>query len=150
MKIIRIASVISFIVGLIMIYIGWNMGNGHFWGKAYVSGDYTTFKIGCLWVMGALVLFLFPYLKMINYKTKNNMKRFICKAIRVMAVFSLIIGCLLMLGGISQSITRYDGASYIYWAYIGAVCILNFFLLYGFSYVVEAACRYIEKTEDSD
>ena len=152
MKLFRIVSVVCLVIGLIMVYVGWNMGNGHFGGKAYIAGDYTTFKIGCLWLFGAVVAFLIPYFRPRDnkIKIKNTMKRFICSSIRVVASLTLIVGCLLILAGISQSITRYDGATYLPLAYIGIVCVLNFFVLYGFSYIVEASCRYLNKLEGEE
>lgn len=84
------------------------------------------------------------------------MKKFVIGAIDTVASLLLILGIIMFFICISEG--RDAGRGYytkdttaqVFW-YIGAaqsfLFILGSFLVYGFSYIVEASCKYLERCE---
>ena len=73
-KLIILSSSLLIIIGLIMMYAGYNMAQGRFWGTAYLPGEYTTFYWGCfLLIFGiALAIVLLIYFRRDNYITEGG------------------------------------------------------------------------------
>ena len=40
MKYYNIAAAVCAAIGVILVFVGWDMGNGHFWGKTYEKGNF--------------------------------------------------------------------------------------------------------------
>lgn len=143
MKYYNIASAILAAIGLVVVYVGWNMANGHFWGNTYIKGDYTTLRIGLIWLVGAFALFAFSRIRNANYtrRSKNDHSRgsVIYGFLRFIAVVSLIIAVFYIIAAFSKE----EGSFLL----IGLGCIVNFFILYSLSYITEAACKYLCKCE---
>ena len=82
------------------------------------------------------------------------MKNFIVNSIRNIAVFMFVMGVIMLfvcvMKGNDAGYYSRDTAEKTMW-YFGifpsVLSILNSFIVYGFSYVVDAACKYIEKRE---
>lgn len=148
MKAYNIVSSILAVVGLIFLYVGYYMAQGRFWGVAYAPGDYSTLFIGLVFIMGSIVLFIIPRLStrtetettinesISHYRHKNGYSN-IYLLLRVIAFISLVVCIFLIIASFSNN----DGIFFVY----GIGCFINYVFMYGFSYIVEAACLYIEK-----
>lgn len=85
------------------------------------------------------------------------MRKFIVGAIQFVGVFMLVVGtisffvCMVKAQDASRYLFRRDALSEFMWN-IGAIqslcAALSSFFVFGFSYIVKAACLYIEKREE--
>lgn len=142
-KLVITFSVFVFLIGIVLMYIGYHMAQGKFWGQVYVVGDYTNFKIGTILVVVSLAVSLvakygFTTIKLNLFNI--SMKSFIYDAIKATAFIASVVGVLMIIAGFSHEGFIYviDGVGII----IGSICLV------GFSYIVEAACLYIEKQKE--
>lgn len=85
------------------------------------------------------------------------MKNFIITAIKAVAFLMLVFGAIMFIVCIAKAedagrgfYTR-DAAAQTFW-YIGAIpsltTVFSSFIVFGFSYIVEAACMYIDRCEN--
>lgn len=136
-KLFLFLSGIACFVGIVMIYAGYHKAQGEFWGEHYVKGDYTDLTIGGAMVVVSILIFLVAYSGLQNIKI--NMKKIIVYMIQALSLVSFIIGVFTVIVGFSKDAGYLvDGIGII----IGSV------FLVGFSYIVEAACLYIEKQKE--
>ena len=85
------------------------------------------------------------------------MKKFVIGAINTVAFLMLVLGvimffvCIVKGDEAGRGVYTRDAAAQTMW-YIGTIpsimFVFNSFLIYGFSYVVEAACKYLERCEE--
>lgn len=138
-KLFLFLSGIACFVGIVMIYAGYHKAQGEFWGEHYVKGDYTDLTIGGAMVVVSILIFLVAYSGLQNIKI--NMNKIIVYMIQALSLVSFIIGVFTVIVGFSKDAGYLvDGIGII----IGSV------FLAGFSYIVEAACLYIEKSKEND
>ena len=87
------------------------------------------------------------------------MKKFVIGAINVVACLMLILGAIMFFVCVAKGdeagrgyFTR-DPAAQTMW-YIGTipsiVTFLSSFIVFGFAYIVEAACKYLEKPDEQE
>lgn len=132
-------SGIACIVGIVLMYTGYCKAQGEFWGEHYAKGDYTDFAIGGTMVVVSILIFLVVYSGLQNIKINMNMNKIITNTIQALSLVSFIIGMFTVIAGFSKDAGYLvDGIGII----IGSV------FLAGFSYIVEAACIYIEKQKE--
>ncbi len=129
-------------------YIGIQMANGLFWGEHYPPGDYTTFIIGIIWlVAGAITLFVL-YKRERKSEEENILEEtgkeenekpaktsLVSEIIRGLSIICAVIGIFTLIAGFSK-----DNA----YIFIGLSVIFLALILYGFSYLIEAAIIYIK------
>ena len=138
-KLFLFLSSVACIVGFALIYAGYHKAQGEFWGEHYVKGDYTDLTIGGAMVVVSILIFLVAYSGLQNIKI--NMNKIIVYMIQALSLVSFIIGVFTVIVGFSKDAGYLvDGIGII----IGSV------FLAGFSYIVEAACLYIEKSKEND
>ncbi len=148
-KIANIFGYICLVIGIITSYVGIKMANGKFWGEHYTVGDYTTFSVGCIWLLVGAAFLLIVYfsnkrkLEEINEEGNHvgNNENIGCvpKAIQIFSAIGCISGFLLVIAGIVRD---------RYFLLIGISTLLLSLLIYGFSYIIEAAIIYIKKHKE--
>ena len=143
-KIVIFSCAIALLVGLYLMYSGYYMAQGNFMGVSYVRDDYTNFNIGMvLGIVGllALLVSLFGF-SSFNVRLSNSFNFgsifSVPIIIRVFSLFGILISLLFLIIGIVNE-ESYVLVSFI--GFISSLCML------GFSYIVEAACLYIERAE---
>lgn len=150
-KIILVIGGLLILVGLLLMYAGYNMAQGHFYGVVYCRGDYTTFYWGCLWLLVGIFIFIGNYIidrrrnKIDNEilddssdesSQKKSRAGCVPDLIRVLAIFNALSGLFLIIAGITH-----EDVYIIY----GIGAIFSGVLLYGLSYIIDAAIIYINK-----
>lgn len=149
-KYLRIGGIISLLIGLGTIYAGYNMGKGKFWGTTYMPGDYTTLYVGIGWMVVGILMLIFAYLKdcnkgdelkesQDNHTSKMKVENIVANLIRFIALFFFIIGLLTFLAGFSK---------YTYGLVSGIGLLIVSVLLWGLSYIVQAAIIYVKKQRE--
>ena len=132
-KILNIFGALSVIIGLITMFVGYQMGQGNFMGKVYFPGDYTTMKIGGVWLALGLLILIFSNIKMPSIKA--NPTGCLTTAIRFFAI-------LIVVTGIFTTLMVNHSGTYLFW---GISIIIGGLLIFGLSYIIEAAILYISK-----
>lgn len=138
-----IITTIVTIVGLCLMYAGYNMAQGQFWGTAYYPGDYTTFIVGCIFAVIGAISFAGIYFhqskesggfeqKMI----RNNASGCVPRLLRVISLFIALVGILMIILGFFQKTA---------FIFEGLGVLLSSILIYGITYIIHAAIIYINK-----
>lgn len=149
-KYLRIGGMISLLIGLGTMYAGYNMGQGRFWGTTYLPGDYTTLYVGIGWGVAGIVLLVIGYFMVRNnddeqdetqesHASKMKVENIVANLIKFIALLFFIFGLLTFLAGFS----KYD-----YGFVSGIGLIITSVLLWGLSYIVQAAIIYVKKQRD--
>ena len=151
-KIVIIISSLLIIIGIIMMYAGYNMAQGRFYGVVYAKGNYTTFIYGCVWLM--VGIFVIIGYNIWNHRenelenentnklveSKNRTSSFIPTTIKILSIFVIVYGIFSMIYGFSKSIDLF--------IFKGFGIVLLGFLLFGLSYIIHAAILYINKQKN--
>ena len=148
MKYYNIAAAVCAAIGVILVFVGWDMGNGHFWGKTYEKGNFATLYAGLVWIAGAVILFAIPRI----FDKKPRRKKYVVVTepdlnlgswtydfIRVIASISLIVGVI-------SIIVSFPKENFMALQF-GLKCVVGFPVLLAFSYITEAACVFIAKNK---
>lgn len=148
MKYYNIAAAVCAAIGIIFVFVGWDMGNGHFLGKSYEKGNFAILHIGLVWIVGAVILFAIPRF----FGNKAMGKKYVVETepdldlgeriyglIRVIAAISLIVG-------IVSFIVAFVKEDFI-GIQFGFKGVVGFFVLFALSYITEASCVYIAKNK---
>lgn len=146
MKYYNIAAAVCAAIGIIFVFVGWDMGNGHFWGKTYEKGNFATLYAGLVWIVGAVILFAIPRI----FDKKQHRKKYVVETkldlnlgswtydfIRVIASISLIVG-------VVSIIISFPKENFMALQF-GLKCVVGFPILFALSYITEAACVFIAK-----
>jgi hypothetical protein len=140
-----IITTIVTIVGLCLMYAGYNMAQGMFWGTAYYPGDYTTFIVGCIFaVIGSFSLagtgiYFHQSKESGDFEQKiirNNASGCVPRLLRVISLFIALVGILMIILGFFQETA---------FIFEGLGVLLSSILIYGISYIIHAAIIYINK-----
>lgn len=131
------------IVGMYVMYAGYCMATGSFWGVAYYSHNYSTFAIGAFMLLASVIVGLYAArdFKGVSFshdasKSNNLPKGYVIIAIiKVSSIFGMFTGLLLFISSLAREELEF-------FPMIGFV---SSAMAYGFSYIVEAACMYIDK-----
>lgn len=119
-------------------FAGFQMAQGRFLEKHYIPGDYTNFIIGGILVIVALVFILIIIYGLPNFNFNFNMGKFSAYAIRSFSIIGLILSFLFFV----IFLVKNNVLSFMaFYSMTGSL------LAYGFSYVIEAACKYLERYE---
>lgn len=148
MKYYNIAAAVCVAIGIILVFVGWDMGNGHFWGKTYEKGNFATLYVGLVWIAAAVILFAIPRI----FDKKPRRKKYVVETepdlnlgswtydfIRVIASISLIVG-------VVSIIVSFPKENFIVLQF-GFKCVVGFPVLFALSYITEAACVFIAKNK---
>lgn len=149
-KYLRIGGIISLLIGLGTMYAGYNMGQGKFWGTTYMPGDYTTLYVGIGWGVVGIIMFIIAYLMERNnddeldetqesHSSKMKVENIVATLIRIIALLFFIFGLFTFLAGFSK---------YASGLVSGIGLIITSVLLWGLSYIVQAAIIYVKKQRE--
>ena len=150
----KIIGPLLIIIGLIMIYAGYNMAQGKFYGTVYEKGNYTTLVIGCAWLLVGFFVIIGLYFRNKQIESqdfednttydvsssKSNGSGFIPSVIKVLSIIVIVFGIIEIILGFGRSMDVF--------ILRGFGVVLLGFLLFGLSYIVHAAIIYINKQKD--
>ena len=159
MRYYNIAAAVCAVIGLVLVFVGWDMGNGHFWGKTYEKGNFATLYAGLVWIVGAVILFAIPRIfdkKLFAipriFDKKPRRKKYVVETepdlnlgswtydfIRVIASISLIVGVI-------SIIVSFPEENFMALQF-GLKCVVGSPILFALSYITEAACVFIAKNK---
>lgn len=150
-KYINIIGAIFIVIGIIMMYSGYHMAQGKFWGTAYLPGDYTTFIIGIIWIALGIITIVAKFFH--DKKTQNaeneslsetkinkqSLSGCVPEIIRLIAIIIGLVGVLLIILGFTHA---------GFYTFQGIGAIFGAIILYGLSYIIHAAIIYINKQKE--